>query len=72
MENEKRFVAYYYCNGCSLSLGLSIHFQKPNIEIHLPFGFVRIGWTSGLMSQPIGELRGYRFLYRAFGYRTWG
>jgi len=72
MESKKRFVAYYYCNGCDLSLGISIHFSQPNIEIHLPFGFVRIGWTFGPLMEPLGERLGNRFLYRAFGYRTRG
>ncbi len=42
---EKIFVAYYYFNNAyNLSLGISIDFKEPNIEIHLPFGFIRVGW----------------------------
>ena len=26
-------------------LGLHVHLQSPNIEIHLPGGFLRVGWV---------------------------
>lgn len=43
-KKQKEFVAYYYFVGWShISLGFHICLAKPNIEIHLPFGFVRIG-----------------------------
>ncbi len=29
----------------NISLGLNIDLLKPNIEIHIPFGFIKIGWT---------------------------
>ncbi len=66
---KKRFVAYFYCNGADLSLGISLHFAKPNMEIHLPFGFIRIGWDEERNSPCMGESLGYRFLYRAWGLR---
>ena len=68
---KKHFVAYYYCNGFDLNLGISIHFSQPNIEIHLPFGFIRIGFVSGPPIEPIGDKLGNLFLYRAFGFRPW-
>jgi len=68
-RRQKRFVAYYYCNGCCLSLGVSICFQSPNVEIHLPFGFIRIGWSHDLPGdRGIGKQLGHKFLYRAWGY----
>ena len=68
LNTAKRFVAYYYCNGSDLSLGISLHWQMPNIEIHLPFGFVRIGWVRA--DQPQRNYYGhpYRFLYRHWGW----
>jgi len=46
MEQRLRFRAYFYFVGWScLSLGVHVCLSCPNIEIHLPFGFVRIGWT---------------------------
>ncbi len=32
-----------------VSLGLSVDVAPPNIEVHLPFGFVRMGRKSGLV-----------------------
>jgi hypothetical protein len=42
----KKFVFYFYFVGWScLSFGFHIDVSIPNMELHLPFGFVRIGWT---------------------------
>ena len=46
MKN-KQFIAYLFIpphGFWHLNLGISIDFYSPNIEIHLPFGFIRIGW----------------------------
>lgn len=40
----RHFVAYYHFIGLDcISLGLHVCWRRPNIEIHLPFGFIRIG-----------------------------
>jgi|GEM_PF-3747909 len=42
-----RFRCYFFFVGWDcLSLGLHVSVWCPNIEIHLPFGFIRIGWES--------------------------
>lgn len=42
-----RWVAYFWFVGWDcISLGLHVCFGAPNIEIHLPFGFIRIGRKS--------------------------
>lgn len=64
---KKRFVAYFYCNGADFSLGVSICFTQPNIEIHVPFGFIRIGWCE---FPPMDQVNHpYRFLYRTWGWQ---
>ena len=41
---KKRFVAIIYRTGwLHISFGFHIDFRSPNIEIHLPFCFARIG-----------------------------
>ncbi len=41
----KKFVAYFhFVKWSCLSLGFHVDISLPNIEIHLPFGFIRIGW----------------------------
>lgn len=71
---NKRFVAYFYCNGVDLSLGISVNFKHPNIEIHVPFGFFRLGWQyeREMVRDGLGETHGaqagHRFLYRSWGY----
>ena len=64
---DKRFVAYFYCNGADISLGVSICLTKPNIEIHVPFGFFRIGWEVPCLCKR-GRALGHIFLYNTFGW----
>jgi hypothetical protein len=49
-DGESFGVYYYFVSWDCISLGISIcfgmcgDFRSRNIEIHLPFGFIRIGW----------------------------
>jgi hypothetical protein len=41
----RRFVAYFFFVGWDcISLGLHVSLLSPNLEVHVPFGFFRIGW----------------------------
>ncbi len=41
----RAFVAYAVWQGwCELSLGFHVCLVDPNVEIHLPFFFARLGW----------------------------
>lgn len=67
---NKMFVAYYYFNGLdNLNLGFHVSLSQPNIEIHIPFGFFRIGWVNKIpMNQEkVRKKRLYKWLYRAYG-----
>jgi len=35
---------YYFIAWSHFSFVFHVDFSSPNLEIHLPFGFVRIGW----------------------------
>lgn len=40
------FVVQFHLLGWDcIQLGFHVCFSLPNIEIHVPFGFVRIGWV---------------------------
>ena len=40
----RRWEAYLYFQGWdNLSLGLHFNWRVPNVEIHLPFSFIRVG-----------------------------
>ena len=42
---RRRFVAYFWFVGWDcLSIGLHVAICQPNLEVHVPFGFFRIGW----------------------------
>jgi len=46
MTYERKFVCYFHHTGFNnVSIGISVDFRKLNLEIHLPFGFLRIGWN---------------------------
>ena len=43
----RRWECYFYWQGWDdINLGLHLNWRIPNIEIHLPFGFIRAGLTS--------------------------
>lgn len=45
MKIEREFVFYFWITGWDcIQLGLHVALSCPNIEIHIPFGFFRIGW----------------------------
>ena len=42
---RRQFVAYFFFVGWDcFSLGVHVAFMCPNMEIHVPFGFFRVGW----------------------------
>lgn len=51
---KRQFECYYYFVGwSSVSLGVSVCVSLPNIEIHLPFGFIRIGWRKDPKAEDV-------------------
>lgn len=47
---HRRFVCYVHVLGVEhISFGIHIHLTSPNIELHLPFCFIRIGWQGVYM-----------------------
>ncbi len=43
---NRMFVYYYYFVGWScISLGIHVDLSLPNFELHVPFGFFRIGYV---------------------------
>lgn len=42
----KRFeISFHFIDFYNISIGINLCLNKPNIEIHIPFGFLRIGWV---------------------------
>ena len=42
---QRILCCYFWLVGWDcISFGLHVAIMQPNIEIHLPFGFIRIGW----------------------------
>ena len=53
---DRQFVCHYHQVGWEqISLGITIDFRSPNIELHLPFGFLKIGWM-GIYTYEKGEV----------------
>jgi len=51
------FISFYH-----ISLGFHIDFSSPNIEIHLPFSFIKIGWTDTFEKNDIFEFSSFKKL----------
>lgn len=44
---NRQFIAMFHWNGWAyLNFGISFHLTKPNMEVHIPGGFFRIGWEA--------------------------
>jgi hypothetical protein len=57
----RHFIAYFwFVRWSCISFGITVDVVTPNIEIHVPFGFFKIGWES----QPIA----YAPTKRALGF----
>ena len=42
---NKKFICYFwFVSRYHISFGFHLDLQSPNIEIHIPFGFIRIGY----------------------------
>lgn len=42
---KRQFVCYFFYNGFyNINFGISLNLKLPNLEIHIPFGFIRIGF----------------------------
>ena len=57
MNNDKLFIFYFYFVGWScISLGIHVDLSLPNLEVHLPFGFIRIGYDNNdIPNNPLTE-----------------
>jgi len=67
---EREFVCYWHFVGWwAFSLGFHVDCRSPNFEIHLPFGFLRIGWKRHAYEIDRGKV----YLYIPYSYpRTTG
>ena len=62
---KRKFVAYFhFVSWDCISLGLHVSLRCPNIELHLPFGFIRIGWSCTYEVSTDGYIRD---LNKSFG-----
>ena len=53
----RKFEAFFFFVGWwSLSLGIHISIINPNMEVHLPFGFIRVGWCRWTISKDGKEI----------------
>lgn len=68
-KTKRYFKAYYYVSGWyPINLGIHIDFKSPNIEIHIPFGFIRIGWEYTPRGGTVfDKWKDCKFIHRSFG-----
>jgi hypothetical protein len=57
---ERRFVAYFnFVSWYDISLGVSVDLLSPHIDLHLPFGFLRIGWSGIWTTRMVNGCKAY-------------
>lgn len=67
----KLFTCHFWFAGWDcLSLGVHVCFSLPNIEIHLPFGFCRIGWEKAHRPMKWRVCRMGSYGIRGFGWMS--
>lgn len=65
-------VAYFYFNGWdNINLGITVSWSQPNIEIHVPFGFLRFGWVRSWEDKQYYSRSSNSFLVGYEEYRGW-
>ena len=45
MDGKRHFNCFFWFTGPYIQLGFHVDPTSPNIEIHVPFGFFKMGWT---------------------------
>lgn len=64
---NREFVCFLHYIGLdNISFGISLNWHCPNIEIHLPFCFIKIGWQATYSWQEREDT------VRTFGWHTFG
>lgn len=58
----KNFEALAWFTGFeNLALGVTIDWARPNVQIHVPFFFIKIGWEAGPL---VGVVEGWGWSFR--------
>ena len=56
--SDRQFVCYFHFTSIyDINLGITISLIQPNIEIHIPFGLIRIGWHGVISCMPVFKQR---------------
>jgi hypothetical protein len=64
----RKFVAWFhFIDLWCWSVGIHVDFWNPFLELHVPFGFFRVGWESGPTEAQQRSSR-----RSSFELRTWG
>lgn len=59
--SDRRFVAFVHFVPENISLGVTIDYLSPNLEIHLPFCFIKLGWQGIVNKNEGGVLDRHEF-----------
>lgn len=60
----RRFVCYFYhTSWAHVQLGLHLDLRSPNIELHVPFGFFRLGFVKPVRIKTMRTVASHVFGY---------
>jgi len=61
---DRKFVCYFhFVSWWDISFGVSIDLVSPHLDIHLPFGFIRVGWSGIWLERMTDHVRSYGWDY---------
>jgi hypothetical protein len=61
ITGRRRFIFFFwFVSWHAISLGISIDLFGPNLEVHLPFGFIKLGWTDERPSKDCFNYEGVK------------
>lgn len=70
MKMGKRFVAFFwFVSWTTISAGIRINVWPTNIEVHIPFGFIKVGWEH--YDPNVIVMNEYEVERRCFNLITW-
>src|SRR5258705_72951 len=66
LPRSRQFVFFIHFMGMdNISLGLHFNWRCPNIEVHLPFCFIKIGWAATYIWERHGPHRSFGLTVRS-------
>lgn len=56
LETKRKLAFFFwFVSWTDISLGISLDLRAPHVDLHIPFGFIRIGWEQVYAEKSINH-----------------